>query len=179
MDDSNSFMQNPLRRFSHFLYSPSISPSDFDLFGQVKSAVIGREVPDEIGLLEAVIEIFNGISSAELQWAFLSGIKRVERVIDAGNCLTSPIFRSSVSHSRSTRLCRISSFIGHLNLLRLYNTIFWPRSSVLTPQFSAQISHFSSYICTNQISCIQLRPHVRTMSEIPLFSASRSHHTSR
>jgi hypothetical protein len=102
MDDLKLFRQNPLKRFSHSLYSLNTSPSDFDLFGQVKSVLMGREIPDEIGLLEAVIEIFNVISNTELQWVFLSWIEHVEKVIDAGDCLTSPIFPSSLSHSRST-----------------------------------------------------------------------------
>jgi hypothetical protein len=39
----------------------------FCLFGKVRNALIGRGIPDEINLLEAVTEILNGISDAELQ----------------------------------------------------------------------------------------------------------------
>jgi hypothetical protein len=35
----------------------TISPSDFYLFGNVKSALTGREIPDEIDLPKAVTEI--------------------------------------------------------------------------------------------------------------------------
>jgi hypothetical protein len=44
-----------------------MSPPDFYLFGKVKSALIEREIPDEIDLLEAASEILNGNSDAELQ----------------------------------------------------------------------------------------------------------------
>jgi hypothetical protein len=45
--------------------------------------VIGREIPDEIGLLEAVTAIVNAISNAELQIVFRSWIERFQNVIDA------------------------------------------------------------------------------------------------
>jgi hypothetical protein len=65
--------------------------------------MIGREIPDEIDLLQATAEILNGISYAELQRVFRSWVERVGRVIDAGkNYLTESIFSSSLSHSRST-----------------------------------------------------------------------------
>jgi hypothetical protein len=46
--------------------------------------LIGREIPDESNLPEAIIESSNGISRAELQCVFRSWIERAERVIDAG-----------------------------------------------------------------------------------------------
>jgi hypothetical protein len=68
----NLFGYNPLKRLPHPLYSPDISLLDFYLFGKVRSALIGREIPDEIDLLEAVTDILNGISDAELQRVFRS-----------------------------------------------------------------------------------------------------------
>jgi hypothetical protein len=62
------FGHNPPKRLPHIPYSPEISPSDFFLFGKVKSVLIGREIPDEIDLLEAVAEFLNGISGAQLQY---------------------------------------------------------------------------------------------------------------
>jgi hypothetical protein len=41
--------------------------TDFYLFAKVTSALVGRENPDDIGLLEVVTEILNGISDVELQ----------------------------------------------------------------------------------------------------------------
>jgi hypothetical protein len=91
---------HPLKRLQHPPYSPDISPSDFYLFGNVKSALIDQEIPDEINIHEAVTEIGNDVSNAELQRVFQSWIERVERVFDAGgDYLTSSIFSSSLSYS--------------------------------------------------------------------------------
>jgi hypothetical protein len=53
---------NPLKRLPHPSDSLDISPSDFYLFGKVKNALIGREVPGEIDLLETATEISNKTS---------------------------------------------------------------------------------------------------------------------
>jgi hypothetical protein len=79
----NFFEHSPLKRLVHLLYSPDISPSDFYLFGKIKSQLIGQEIPDEIGLFEAVSDILNAISAAELQRVFRSWIDRTETVIAA------------------------------------------------------------------------------------------------
>jgi hypothetical protein len=85
----NFFGHNPLKRLVHPSCSCDISPSDFSLFGKVKSALIEQEIPDEIDLLEAVTEILNGISDAELRRAFRNWIERVDKVIGPrGNYLT-------------------------------------------------------------------------------------------
>jgi hypothetical protein len=49
----------------------------------VKNALIGREISDEIDLLEVVTEILSGISHDELQAVFRSWVERVQVVIDA------------------------------------------------------------------------------------------------
>jgi hypothetical protein len=61
---------NPLKRLPHPPYSPDISPSDFYLFGKVKSTLIVRGIPD--------------VSGAELQRVFWSWIECVEKMIDTG-----------------------------------------------------------------------------------------------
>jgi hypothetical protein len=67
--------------------------------------LIGREIPDEIGLLEMVTEILKGISDAELQRVFRSSIEPGERVIGArGDYVTLSIVSSSLSHSKLTAL---------------------------------------------------------------------------
>jgi hypothetical protein len=66
------FRHNPLKRLPYPLDSPDISSSNFYLFGKVKRVVIGREIRDEIDLLEVVTEILNGIPGAELQRVFRS-----------------------------------------------------------------------------------------------------------
>jgi hypothetical protein len=78
------FRHNPLKRFPHLPYSPDISASDFYLFGKVKSVLIGQGIPNEIDLLEAITEMLNGISAAELQRVFRNWVEDVEKVIDAG-----------------------------------------------------------------------------------------------
>jgi hypothetical protein len=45
--------------------------------------LIGREIPDEISLLDAVTEILNGISTDVLKGVFRSWIECVENVITA------------------------------------------------------------------------------------------------
>jgi histone-lysine N-methyltransferase SETMAR len=101
----NFFDRNPLKRLPHPPYSPDISPSDFYLFGKVKRELIGREIPEDRDLLEAVIEILNGISTDELQRVFRSWIERVEKVIAAeGDYLLEYKFSRSLFHSKSTPL---------------------------------------------------------------------------
>jgi hypothetical protein len=80
----NFFAHKTLRRLSHPRYLPEISPSNFYLCEKVKSALTGREIPDELDLPEAVTEILNGISDAELQRNFRSWIEGLTKVIDAG-----------------------------------------------------------------------------------------------
>jgi hypothetical protein len=62
----NFFRHNPLKRLLHPPYSFDVYGSDFYLFRKIKIALIKREIPDEINLLDAVTEILNGISDAEL-----------------------------------------------------------------------------------------------------------------
>jgi hypothetical protein len=55
----------------------------------MKSALIGREISDELDLLELVTEALNGISDPELQRVFRSWTERIQRVNDArGDSLT-------------------------------------------------------------------------------------------
>jgi hypothetical protein len=77
----NFFEHSLMKRLVHPPYSPDISSSDFYLFGKIKSQLIGRGIPDEIGLLEAVSDILNAMSAAELQRVFRSWIDRIEGVI--------------------------------------------------------------------------------------------------
>jgi hypothetical protein len=67
----NLFGHNPLKSLPHPPYFFDVSPSDFYLFGNIGSTLIERKVPNEIDALEAVTEILNGISDAELQHIFV------------------------------------------------------------------------------------------------------------
>jgi hypothetical protein len=79
----NFFEHNPLKRLPHPTSLPDLSPSDFYLFGKMKNALNGREISDEIDLLEVVTEILIGISHDELRAVFRNWIERVQAVIDA------------------------------------------------------------------------------------------------
>jgi hypothetical protein len=79
----NFFEHNPLKGLTHSPYSPDISPPDFYLFGRVKNALIGQEIPDETVLFEAVREILAGFSGNELQVVFRNWIESDHGVIDA------------------------------------------------------------------------------------------------
>jgi hypothetical protein len=64
------FRYNPLKRLLYPSYYPDISPSDFSLFGKLRSALIGWEIRDEINLFEVITEILNGVSDTKLQRVF-------------------------------------------------------------------------------------------------------------
>jgi hypothetical protein len=49
----------------------------------MKNALIGREVSDEIDLLEVVTEIMSGILHDELRAVFRNCVEHVQAVIDA------------------------------------------------------------------------------------------------
>jgi hypothetical protein len=86
----NFFGDSPPKRLSHPPYFPDISRLDFYLYGKIEIALIGREISNEIDLLEAISDILNGSSDALLQHLFRFWIERVERVIDTkGVYLTS------------------------------------------------------------------------------------------
>jgi hypothetical protein len=80
----NFFGHNPLKRLPYPRYSPDVSPSDFYLCGKVKGELIEAEVPGQINLPEAVIEILSGLSDAELQCVFRSWIEHIERMLETG-----------------------------------------------------------------------------------------------
>jgi hypothetical protein len=78
-----------LKKLPYSPYSPDISPSDFYLFGNVNGALVRQEVPDEVGLLEAISAILSGISHDELPAVFRNWIELVQEVIDADDCYVS------------------------------------------------------------------------------------------
>jgi hypothetical protein len=50
--DGTVFIQNPLLHVPHPPYSPDLAPSDFWLFGRIKTALAGRTFADPEGLLK-------------------------------------------------------------------------------------------------------------------------------
>jgi hypothetical protein len=79
----NFFEHNRVKRLPQPPYSPDLSPSDFYLFGKVKNALIGQEIPDETALFEAVTEMLGGFSGNELQVVFRNWIESDHGVINA------------------------------------------------------------------------------------------------
>jgi hypothetical protein len=49
---------------------------------KITNALIGQEIPEEIGLLEIVIQILDGISDEELEAVFRDLIECVQNIID-------------------------------------------------------------------------------------------------
>jgi hypothetical protein len=76
------FDDNSLLRLPKPLYSPDLAPSDFCLFGHVKSALNGSkfEGPDE--LLQGIHDFLNQVQGSELMMVFQHWIERVHWVIE-------------------------------------------------------------------------------------------------
>jgi hypothetical protein len=79
----NFFEYSPLNKLPCSFYFPDISLFDFYLFGKIQSTLIGQEIPDEIDLLEIVIQILDGISNEKLQAIFRNWIEYIQNIIDA------------------------------------------------------------------------------------------------
>lgn len=63
-------------------YSPDISPSDYILFGYIKSKLRGKIFKTRDELFEDIYEILNSISEEILIEVFKSWIKRCKNVIN-------------------------------------------------------------------------------------------------
>jgi hypothetical protein len=57
----------------HLTYSPDLTPSDFWLFGHIKTSLAGPVFNDANQLLEAVTELLNVKQPSELQLVFTTG----------------------------------------------------------------------------------------------------------
>jgi histone-lysine N-methyltransferase SETMAR len=75
---------NGLRTASHPLYSPDLAPSDFFLFGHVKTALRGTVFENAEELLEAVTTILRGIPTETLLATFHQWMDRLQTFIDIG-----------------------------------------------------------------------------------------------
>jgi hypothetical protein len=115
------FGHNPLKKLQHPSYSPDISLSDFYLFGKVESALIGREIPNEIDLLEVVTEIWNRISGPELHSAFPCWIARVENGIDPVSFWIDSFIVSLIIYSTPSNCIDVSSFLHYLTSKKLHS----------------------------------------------------------
>jgi hypothetical protein len=70
------------KRMPQPLYSPDIAPSDFFLFGWVKTQLEWREYNKEDELYEVVDGILTGLSIEMIETVFVDWINRLQRLID-------------------------------------------------------------------------------------------------
>jgi hypothetical protein len=71
------FIENQLLHVSHPPDSPDLAPSDFWLFGRIKTGLAGRSFAEPEELLEGVREFLEGIPAVELTEVFEGWIDRV------------------------------------------------------------------------------------------------------
>jgi hypothetical protein len=71
-----------MKRVMHLPYSLDLAPYDFYLFGYIKRLLAGREFADRSELLQAVMDIVNGIEKATLEEVFLTWMRRLAKCID-------------------------------------------------------------------------------------------------
>jgi hypothetical protein len=79
--DGTVFIENQLLHVPHPSCSPDLAPSDFWLFGRIKTGLTGRSFAEPEELLEGVREFLEGIPAAELTAAPEDWIDRVRWVI--------------------------------------------------------------------------------------------------
>jgi histone-lysine N-methyltransferase SETMAR len=73
-----------MKRAPHPPFSPDLAPSDFYLFGKVKTALNGAEFEDEQELLDGVMGILNGITRDELESVFEEWLARLDECVQRG-----------------------------------------------------------------------------------------------
>jgi histone-lysine N-methyltransferase SETMAR len=62
--------ENHIEHVPHRPYSPDLAPSDFWLFGHVKTSLIGQTFDEAEQLLEAITEFLNEIQRPEVVAVF-------------------------------------------------------------------------------------------------------------
>jgi hypothetical protein len=68
-----------MKRAPHPAVSPALAPSDFYLFGKIKTALMGSEVESEQSLLDGVLGVMNAISREELKAVFEDWLSRLDQ----------------------------------------------------------------------------------------------------
>jgi histone-lysine N-methyltransferase SETMAR len=82
---SSDYMNhNRLKRAPQPPFSPDLAPSDFYLFGKVKTALMGATFEDAEQLLQAVMAVLNGISRDELERVFEEWLVRLDACVQQG-----------------------------------------------------------------------------------------------
>jgi hypothetical protein len=62
--------ENHIGRVHHSRYSPDLAPSDFWLFGHLKTSLVGQTFDEPEQLLEAITGFLNEIQSPEVVTVF-------------------------------------------------------------------------------------------------------------
>jgi hypothetical protein len=70
-----------MKRALHPAFSPDLAPSDFYLFGKIKTALMGSEFESEQELLDGVLGIVNAISREELEGVFEEWLSRLDECV--------------------------------------------------------------------------------------------------
>jgi transposase len=74
--------ENHIGRMPHPPYSPDLTPSDFWLFGHVKTSLVGQTFDESEQLLEAIAEFLNEIRPPEVIVVFSHWVERVRWVLE-------------------------------------------------------------------------------------------------
>jgi hypothetical protein len=72
-----SMSENHILHLPHAPYGRDLAPSDFWLFGHMKTALVGQGLEEPEELLEPVTEFWNEIQRSELELAFSHRLKQV------------------------------------------------------------------------------------------------------
>jgi hypothetical protein len=70
-----------MKRAPHPAFSPDLAPSDFYLFGKIKTRLMGFEFESEQSLLDGVLGVINTISREELEGVFEDWLSRVDQCV--------------------------------------------------------------------------------------------------
>jgi histone-lysine N-methyltransferase SETMAR len=80
----NLLRSHRMKRPPHPPFSPDLAPSDFYLFGKLKTALSWAEFEDEHELLDSVMELLNRIARDELESLFEEWVARLNACIQGG-----------------------------------------------------------------------------------------------
>jgi hypothetical protein len=70
-----------MKRAPHPAFSTDLAPSDFYLFGKIKTALMGSEFEREQSLLDGVLRVINPISREELEYVFEDWLSRLDQSV--------------------------------------------------------------------------------------------------
>jgi histone-lysine N-methyltransferase SETMAR len=70
-----------MRRAPHPVFSPELAPTDFYLFGTVKTALLGSAFSNEDELLQGITEVLSNIPPEQLEAAFENWLVRLDKCI--------------------------------------------------------------------------------------------------